>query len=445
MGPSGALGGGRGQSDPGPAIKDPDTLPKKVATIAALLLVSRLGSYIPLPGIDREAFRELVQGDGANSFLQYVDRISGGSISNFGLFTLGIVPVINASIVMQLLGSAIPGLKALQKDEGEAGRRQFNQYSRYAAVVFATVQAVGLSSYIRAYAYDFDTAFLASTSASLVAGSMFLMWIGELITAEGLSNGTSLLIFVSIISSIPASFAQTIDQAQNSADGGTASIAAFVLAFLAIVTGVVCVQEAERRLPMVYSNQRTGGMNNPDMEANTYLPLKVNTSGVMPIIFASTLMSAPLQISALAQSEAGRKLVALFVPGSAAYMPLTVVLIAFFNYFYTFVMLDPAEVATNLKKQGASLPGKRPGNQTSDYISNVLVKLTIAGSIFLGGLAITPALVEKVSGLDSFRGFAGTSVLILVGVATDVSRKVKGQSAMDAYKKEGLELDKTEL
>ena len=404
-------------------------LPVKLATLAALLVVSRVGVYIPLEGVDRAAFAAQVQSSGV---LGYVDTLAGGSISKVGVFSLGIVPYINSSIIFQLLSSAVPSLQKLQKEEGEAGRRQFQQYQRYGALVFAIIQAVGQCLFLRPYVADFDFAWLATSSLSLTAGSMVLLWLSEALTELKLGNGTSLLIFVNILSGLPLSAGQTLVAARDA--GNNAGLVAFFAAFLTITAGIVCVQEAERRLPIAYASRydaAKGGLSQA-----SYLPFKVNSAGVMPIIFASSLLALPATLARLAPGTPGVLSVAQALgPTGAAYLPVNVVLIAFFNYFYTFLQLEPKDVADSLKRQGASIPGVRPGAATRDAITSTLERLSLLGSVFLGALTAAPALVEATTGLATFRGFGGTSILILVGVATDSARKVASELVMQQYDK----------
>jgi len=414
--------GPSGKADFGNFFKG--NLPGKVGTILLLLALSRVGVYIPIDGVDRAAFAESMSQSG---ILSYVDTLSGGSISKLGIFSLGIVPFINSSIIFQLLGSVFPSLEKLQKEEGIAGRRKFNQYQRYGALGFAVAQSVGQVLYVRPYVDDFSLGYLATSSLSLTCGAMILMYIGEVLTELKLGNGTSLLIFVSIVSSLPTSIGETLTVAE--ATGNQGGLALFAAAFIAITMGIVYVQEAERKIPINYASRYKAG----GLQKSSYLPFKVNSAGVMPIIFASSLLALPSGLARFSGSEALQGFAALLYPGQALYLPVNVGLICFFNYFYTFLQLDPKNVADQLKRQGASIPTVRPGRATSDYIETVLSRLSILGSLFLGMLAITPGAVEAVTHLETFRGFAGTSVLILVGVATDTARKVKSELVMQEY------------
>ena len=321
-----------------------------------------------------------------------------------------------------------PSLKKLQKEEGEAGRRKFQQYQRYGALGFAIVQAVGQCLYVRPYVEDFSLPWLVESSAVLTAGAMILLYIGEVLTELKLGNGTSLLIFTNIISSLPSSFGQTLSQAQEKGDAATV-LPVFFSAFFLSTLGIVYVQEAERKIPMNYSTRFQAG----GLAKSAFLPFKVNSAGVMPIIFASSLLALPATIARFAPNPVFIGAAKAVYPGGAAYVPVNVALICFFNYFYTFLQLEPKDVADQLKRQGASIPGVRPGAATSWYITRVLERLSLLGSVFLGLLALTPTAVEGLTGLTTFRGFAGTSLLILVGVATDTTRKVRSELVMQAY------------
>jgi protein transport protein SEC61 subunit alpha len=426
---SSSMGGNNNNNDDG-SFGDffKGDLPQKVATILALLVVSRIGAYIPISGVDRTAFAESLQNTGG--MMSYVDTLTGGSISKLGIFSLGIVPFINSSIIFQLLSSVFPELQKLQKEEGESGRRQFMQYQRYGALAFALIQAVGQCLYVRPYVEDFSAMWLFESTAVLTAGAMILMYIGEVLNELKLGNGTSLLIFANIVSSLPSSIGQTLEQSKTDGNGYF-TLAVFFGAFLLSTLGVVYVQEAERKIPMQYSSKFDSGA--AGLSKSSYLPFKVNSAGVMPIIFASSLMALPATLARFTDNGAVMSVAKFIYPGGVGYIPVNVALICFFNYFYTFLQLDPKDVAEQLKKQGASIPGVRPGKNTREYITRVLERLSLLGSVFLGVLALTPGGVEKLTGLQTFRGFAGTSLLILVGVATDSARKVKSELVMQKY------------
>lgn len=401
-------------------------LPGKIATVFALLVVSRVGTYIPISGVDRAAFAESLAGGGG--MMGYVDTLTGGSISKLGIFSLGIVPYINSSIIFQLLGSVFPEFKKLQKEEGESGRRQFQQYQRYGALGFAIVQAVGQCLYVRPFVEDFTPMWLFEQSCVLTAGAMILMYIGEVLNELKLGNGTSLLIFTNIVSALPSSIGQTVSLATEKGDATVLPV--FFGAFALTTLGIVYVQEAERKIPMQYSTRFNAG----GLAKSSYLPFKVNSAGVMPIIFASSLLALPATLTRFTDNGAVMGVAKFLSPGGGAgYVPVNVAMICFFNYFYTFLQLEPKDVADQLKRQGASIPGVRPGAATRDYITRCLERLSLLGSVFLGLLALTPGAVENITGLTTFRGFAGTSLLILVGVATDSARKIRSELVMQSY------------
>ncbi|CAI5480545.1 unnamed protein product [Closterium sp. Yama58-4] len=403
-------------------------LPKKFLMLLGLLALSRVGIYIPLWGVDISAFQEQL---GEGSFLATLDTLSGGGIGRLGLFSLGIVPYINAQIVFQLLGTLYPKIGDLQKKEGEAGRKKAQQYMKYMAVAFGALQAIGQVAYLQQYAYDPSVAWAVSAVSGLTLGSVAVILLGDKITDLKLGNGTSLLIFTNIVSYLPASIGRTVTEATE--QGNFTGEALLLASFLLLVFGIVYVQEAERRIPINYASRYN------IKTRNAYLPFKVNSTGVMPIIFSSSLLAAPYSIARFTGSAAFQSAATALYPGGFFYLPANVALIAFFNYFYTFLQLDPADVSDQLKRQGASVPNTRPGKATAALITKVLTRISVLGSAFLGTMAAAPALVEGITHLTAFRGFAGTSILILVGCATDTARKVQAELVSQKYRT--IELD----
>jgi preprotein translocase subunit SecY len=392
-------------------------------TIGMLILV-RLGIFIPVPGIDRVAFREAIENSNIGGVIGFLDIFAGGGLRALGIFALGILPYINASIILQLLTAAIPALENLQKNEGEAGRRKISQITRYVALGWAALQSTLLSTFLlREFAYTPGPMFVAETALALTAGSMFVMWVGELITERGIGNGASLLIFVSIVSTLPRSLGQTIDLASrdSSAVGG---VVVLLLVFLAMIVGIVFVQEGTRRIPIVSARRQVGRRLYP--EKSSYLPLRLNQGGVMPIIFASAVLVLPLSLTQYIQNPAlSQFLNTYFSPTSWLYVLLYLLLIVFFSYFYASLVVNPEDMSKNLKKMGASIPGIRPGRATTEYISRVLNRLTFLGAIFLGLVAVIPTAVEGVTRIQTFRGLGATSLLILVGVAIDTAKQIQ--------------------
>ncbi|MEM6450911.1 MAG: preprotein translocase subunit SecY [Cyanobacteria bacterium P01_D01_bin.105] len=399
-------------------------LRSRLLVTVGLLILVRLGIYIPVPGIDRAAFSQFVAQGGAGGVLGFLDIIGGGGLSLVGIFALGILPFINASIIMQLLTAAIPALEDLQKNEGEAGRRKISQVTRYVAFGWAILQSTMLSSFLlRDFAYDFGVPFVVETVLALTAGSMFVMWVGELITERGLGNGASLLIFLNIVSSLPRVLGQTVDLAQtdSSSIGG---IVILFLVFIATIIGIVFVQEGTRRIPIVSARRQVG--RKLYLEKSNYLPLRLNQGGVMPIIFASSMLIIPLTLVDLIQNPAFANFMGQnFTATSPLYILTYLVMIIFFSYFYASLVVNPEDMSRNLKKMGASIPGIRPGRATTAYISKVLNRLTFLGAVFLGLVAVVPSLVESATRVSTFQGFGATSLLILVGVAIDTAKQIQ--------------------
>ncbi|XP_031385632.1 preprotein translocase subunit SCY1, chloroplastic isoform X1 [Punica granatum] len=402
-------------------------LPGKFLKLLGYLALSRLGIYVPLGGVNREAFAGNLD---QNSMLSTLDSFSGGGIGRLGICSLGIVPFINAQIVFQLLAQLYPKLQDLQKREGEAGRKKILQYTRYASVGFAIVQAIGQVLYLRPYVEDFDVQWAITSVTLLTLGSVFTTYIGERISDLKLGNGTSLLIFTSIISYLPASFGRTVAEAYQ--DGNYVGLGTIILSFFLLVFGIVYVQEAERKIPLNYASRYASRSGGPQRSA--YLPFKVNSSGVMPIIFSTSSLALPGTLARFTGIAALKKAAVALNPGGSFYLPTNILLIAFFNYYYTFLQLDPDDVSEQLKRQGASIPLVRPGKSTSAYIKTVLSRISVLGSAFLAILAAGPAVVEQITHLTAFRGFAGTSVLILVGCATDTARKVQAEIISQKYR-----------
>lgn len=391
-------------------------------TIGLLILV-RLGIYLPIPGIDRAVFAQSVQD---NAVIRFLDIFSGGGLSALGIFALGILPYINASIIMQLLTAALPSLERLQKDEGEAGRRKISQITRYVAVGWAVLQSFGIAIFVSSIpgaALHPGAWFVAEIVLGLTAGSMVVMWISELITERGVGNGASLLIFLSIVAYLPASVGQTIALAESG--GNIGGIVILVAVFLAMIVGIVFVQEGTRRIPIVSARRQVG--RKLYREQTSYLPLRLN-QGVMPIIFASAVLILPSTLAQFTRNELVARFASYVSPAGPTpwlYVIFYLLLILFFSYFYSSLVVNPVDMSQNLKKMGASIPGIRPGKATSDYLERVLNRLTFLGAIFLGLVAIIPTAVESATKVTTFQGLGATSLLILVGVAIDTSKQIQ--------------------
>ena len=379
-----------------------------------------------MPGIDRAAFAAGVQN---NSVLGFLDIFSGGGLSALGIFALGIIPFINASIIMQLLTAAIPALEDLQKNEGEAGRRKISQITRYVALGWAIIQSTGLTvGLLRPYALDYGLWFVIETVLALTAGSIFVMWVSELITERGIGNGASLLIFVNIVAVLPKTLGNTIEFAQTGGREAVAQVVILLLVFLVMIIGIVFVQEGTRRIPIISARRQVG--KRVYRERSNYLPLRLNQGGVMPIIFASAVLILPSSLAGLVDGEGTvaqvvNQIAISLQPGNWIYVVTYLVLIVFFSYFYASLIVNPVDMSQNLKKMGASIPGIRPGKTTSAYLEKVLSRLTLLGAIFLGVVATVPTLVEGATGVTTFRGLGATSLLILVGVAIDTAKQIQ--------------------
>ncbi|MEO1094899.1 MAG: preprotein translocase subunit SecY [Cyanobacteria bacterium J06638_28] len=400
-------------------------LRSRLLVTLGLLLLVRLGIFIPVPGIDRAAFAAAIRGGGLGGFVGFIDIFVGGGLSALGIFALGILPFINASIIMQLLTAALPALEDLQKNEGEAGRRRISQITRYVAAGWAVLQSTLLSLFLLApYAEEPGFFFIFQTVVALTAGSMFVMWIGELITERGVGNGASLLIFVNIVSSLPRSLNQTVELAQTGDRSLVGGVVILLLVFLAMIIGIIFVQEGTRRIPIISARRQVG--RKIYLQQSNYLPLRLNQGGVMPIIFASAVLVLPLSLTQYISSPGFVNFVGNYLnPTSALYVGIYLVLILFFSYFYASLVVNPEDMSRNLKKMGASIPGIRPGKATSDYIGRVLNRLTFLGAIFLGLVAVIPSAVESATRVQTFRGLGATSLLILVGVAIDTAKQIQ--------------------
>ena len=399
-------------------------LRKRVLFTALILALYRLGSWIPAPGVDSERIKQFFGGQGG-TLLGFLNVFSGGALSQFSLFALGIMPYVTASIILQLLTVVIPKLEELQK-EGESGYAKINQYTRYLTVALAAAQATG-------YAYLFKRqGALTSNSGRLVliiitltAGTTLLMYMGELITKRGIGNGISLLIFASILVSAPAGVTAWYN-------GGPMEKLFFPLIALGIIVSVVFIQEGQRRIPIQYAKRMIG--RKMTSGESTYLPLRVNMAGVIPIIFAAALLALPQTLGSFAPNTQ-TFINQHFAPSSWAYILVEATLIILFTFFYTAVQFNPVDQADNLRKHGGYIPGIRPGPPTAQYLDRVLTRLTLPGSIFLAAVAVLPSIFIKYGGFSqaTSRALGGTSVLIVVGVALDTMRQMESQMMMRSY------------
>jgi preprotein translocase subunit SecY len=399
-------------------------LRRRLLFTAVILSCYRLGSWLPAPGVDSAQIQNFFNGRGG-SLLGLLNLFSGSALSRFSIFALGIMPYVTASIILQLMTVVIPSLEQLQK-EGESGYAKINQYTRYLTVALAAAQAAG-------YAYLFhqqgalpaNPGRLVLIVVTLTAGTTLLMYMGELITKRGIGNGISLLIFASILTSAP----QGINAWLN---GGPLEKLFFPLVALGVVVSVVFVQEGQRRIPIQYAKRMVGRRQTAG--GSTYMPLRVNMAGVIPVIFAAALLALPQTIASFAPNTQ-TFINSHFSSTSWAYLITEAVLIIVFTYFYTAVQFNPVDQADNLRKNGGYIPGIRPGPPTAQYLDRVLTRLTLPGSLFLATVAVLPSIFIKEFGFSQATGRAlgGTSVLIVVGVALDTMRQMESQMMMRSY------------
>jgi preprotein translocase subunit SecY len=400
-------------------------LRKRVLFTALILAFYRLGSWVPAPGVNSEAIEGYFKGSAGGTVLGLLNLFSGGALSQFAVFALGIMPYVTASIILQLMTVVVPKLEALQK-EGEAGYAKINQYTRYLTVALAAAQATGYAFlFDRQGAIDLDPGKLVLMVTTLTAGTALLMWMGELITKRGIGNGISLLIFASILTSLPTGIAAWVN-------GGTMERLFFPLIAVGVTVLVVFIQEGQRRIPIQYAKRQVG--RRMTSGGSTYMPLRVNMAGVIPIIFAAAIMAFPPTIAQYFPATQ-TFINSHFTPGDAWYLLLEAGLIVVFTFFYTAVQFNPVDQADNLRKYGGYVPGIRPGPPTAQYLDRVLTRLTLPGAIFLASLAVAPSLFIRYFGFSqaNSRALGGTSVLIAVGVALDTMRQMESQMMMRSY------------
>ena len=402
------------------------------------LLVFRLGTYIPIPGIDAEAYANAFGSVGG--VFDIFNGFTGGAVGRMAIFALGIMPYISASIIMQLMTSVIPTLEQLKK-EGEQGRKVINQYTRYGTVLLATVQSYALAAGLNASEGIVEAPggfFILSAVITLVGGTMFLMWLGEQITARGIGNGISLLIFAGIVAALPGAFANLFEQGRQGTIG-TGTVLGILLLVVLTLAIIVFFERALRKLLVQYPKRQIG--NRMFQGDTSSLPLKLNTAGVIPAIFASSLLLLPATVAGFQGGPEGNSLpdwantiLALLGPGQPGFIILYAALIAFFAFFYTALVVNPKDMADNLKKQGGYIPGIRPGQRTADYIDYVLTRITVVGAAYLVVVCTIPELFRDTAGISFVLG--GTSLLIIVSVTLDTVQQVQGHLLAHQY--EGL-------
>ena len=403
---------------------------------ALLLIIVRIGAHVTLPGVDARLLAQAEANQAANTLFGLYDLFVGGAFRNAAIFALGIMPYISSSIILQLLGAVVPYFQKLSK-EGEEGRKKLNQLPRYGTVIVAALQGWGVSVRLTSLTLDQQPivpleiqgiGFTLSTVLFLTTGTMFMMWLGEQITERGIGNGISLIIFIGIIARFPHSIVDQFRVTSNLIIG-----LLMVAAMVAIIAGVVLVTQGTRRIPVQYAKRVVGRKVYGGV--TQYIPLRVNTAGVMPIIFAQSIMFIPSTIlTFFPESELMQSLSGYFQYTSLTYSFFYALMIVFFTYFYTAIAFNPKDVSENMQKQGGFIPGIRPGKHTADFIDNILTRITLPGSIFLAVIAILPAFVSRFGVTGSFaQFFGGTSLLIMVGVALDTLQQIESHLLMRHY------------
>ncbi|MCI0465777.1 MAG: preprotein translocase subunit SecY [Beijerinckiaceae bacterium] len=413
-----------------------EELKKRIWFTLGALIIYRLGTYIPLPGIDPTVFEKSFTGN-RQGLLELFNMFAGGAVQRMAIFALNIMPYISASIIIQMLTTVIPTLEALKK-EGESGRKVINQYTRYLTVVLAAFQAYGMAIGLQGQAgvvLEPGLFFQISTVLTLTGGTMFLMWLGEQITSRGIGNGSSLIIFAGIVAAFPSAVVNTLELGRQGAIS-TGLIVAVLAMSIAVVAFIVFMERAQRRLLITYPKRQQG---NRIYEGQTsFLPLKLNTSGVIPPIFASSLLLLPVTIANFSQSQGTTGILATITTylghGRPLYMAVYVGLIVFFAFFYTAIVFNPVETADNLKKHGGFIPGIRPGERTANYIDTILTRVTVIGAAYLALICLLPEMLTNYAALPFY--FGGTSLLIVVSVTMDTVAQIMGH--LQAHQYEGL-------
>jgi preprotein translocase subunit SecY len=403
---------------------------KKLLFTAAMLAVYRFGAHVPVPGINTSAVESVQEQFGGGGVLNLLNTFSGGGLSRIALFALGIMPYITASIILQLLQVVIPSLEKL-KNEGEVGQQRITQYTRYLTVGLAFAQAIGYVFLFRSFSSqagqplvdNFDAAHVFLIVLCLTAGCVLVMWLGELITQRGIGNGISLMIFASIVAGLP----NGIQAWWTSPDPVFKVMMPFL--GLAVIAAVVFMQEGQRRIPIQYAKRVIG--RRMTQGGQTYLPLRVNMAGVIPVIFAASIMAFPPTIGQLTQAQFGEDIASFFSPSGWAYIVGETIFIILFTYFYTAVTFNPVEQADNLRKYGGFIPGVRPGRPTAEFLDRILARLTFPGALYLAAVAALPTVLINQTAANFY--FGGTSLLIVVGVALDTMKQLEAQLMMRNY------------
>ena len=409
-------------------------LRKKILITVGILLLYRFGAYLPAPGIPFSDMLAAYQNAASTSgALAVLNLFSGGALSRVSVFSLGIMPYITSQIILQMMQTVIPSLGELAK-EGESGQRKITQYTRYLTVVLATINAIGYLFLFKSYGIDFSGMGIPEFLENLIivfvliVGAILIMWLGEVITQRGIGNGMSLIIFCNIMSGLPTALISSVTTSTN---GMILTIVTFVAIIFGIIPAIVYIERGQRRIPVQYAKRVVGRRMMGGQ--STYRPIKVNTAGVVPIIFASAILSLPAQLAVFFPRVGWIQSFANAISSGWLNWVLSVVFIVFFAYFYTSMVFNPEETADQLKKAGGFIPGVRPGSATAEYIQSVLNHITLPGAIFMAALAVIPSIIFTFTSNQLIQAFGGTSVLIMVGVAMDTIASLESQLKMHNY------------
>lgn len=408
------------------AFKIPD-LRKRISFTLLMFLIYRIGAHVPVPGVDPEKMQQLFE---QGSLFGLLDLFAGGALRLFTVFAMGIMPYINASIIVQLLTVVIPRFEQLAK-EGQEGRKKLTQYTRYGTVLLGVIQGIGFAYLIRNYGVliNDSLASIALIVLVLTAGTAFLMWIGELITENGIGNGISLLIFAGIVARLPGGAVNLWTYLQSGRINYFNILVMAVLA-LGVIAGIVWVTQGQRRIPVQYAKRVVGRRQYGG--ASTHIPIRVNQAGVIPVIFAAAILSFPATLAQFIQAPWAQSIAAALDFGTPLYTSLYALMIVFFTYFYTAVTFNPQDVADNIKQYGGFVPGIRPGRPTAQYLAKVLERITLAGALFLAAVSILPVFIGPLTNIPNLY-FGGTALLIVVGVSLETMKQIEAHMLMRHY------------
>lgn len=392
-------------------------LKQKICVTILILIIARCGIFIPIPGIDHDSFHNSIE---QNEILNFLNVFSGGGFTTIGIFALGIVPYINSSIVMQILVNIIPKLENLQKEEGEGGRQKITQFTRLLTLLWGLLQSFAIAYWIRPYVFDWNHCFILDCIFTLTTGSIIIMWFSEVITEYGIGNGASLLIFQNIVSGLPKTLIQYTSKLYIKET--TSKFFLLLILFLMILMITIIIQESKRKIVILSARQLGKAQ---ELSSQSYIPLKLNQGGVMPLVFASATMALPNYILQIIPNKNIQRLLYFVFTNYFSYISLYCSLVILFSYFYSSLVLNPQDIGKNLKKMGASIPNVRPGIDTTAYLKKILNKLNFLGAVFLFAIGLVPSIISNITKIHSLKGLGITSLLILVSVGIDTAKQIQ--------------------